>query len=320
MQKLMMAGLAATMVSGVAITAHAQDWPSEPVTIYVAYSPGGANSNVTRLLADELTERMGQSFVVEHRTGASGRVAATHVASQPADGTVFFMGAPGILVLNHLLYNDVPYSMEDFSPVSLIGILPYILLVNNDLPATSVEELVAYAEAYPGELNHGATGGGPNFVQELFAFEAGIEFENLLYQGTPPAIQDLMRGDIQFMLDLIPGVTSQVDAGQVRALAVSSPNRSQAYPDLPTVVEAGVDGVDATNWFGIVAPAGTPEEIVQRMSAELADIVNDPEVAQELLGMGVEPVGSTPEEFAEFIASEQERWATVAAAAGIEPQ
>lgn len=312
------AAVAAMLLSVTGV--QAKEWPTGPVTIYVGFSAGGANSNVTRLLADALTKRLGQPVVVEHRPGAGGRVAASLVAGEPADGSVFFMGAPGILVLSKLLYKDVPYSLEDFEPVSYIGRLPYILLVNNDLPVTSVEQLVDYAKKNPGALNHGSTGSGPIFVQGLFAQQTGAKFENVLYQGTPDAVQDLVRGDIQFMFDLIPGVTPQIASKEVRPLAVSSPARSQAYPDLPTVVEAGVDGVDATNWYGIVAPAGTPSDIVSRMSEELAAIVRDPAVAERMIAMGVEPVGSGPAEFKELIEAEQKRWTAIAETAGIVPE
>ncbi len=300
--------------------AWAQDWPSRPVTMVVGFGPGGANGNVTRLLADALSQRLGQRFIVDHRPGAAGRRAANSVVASAPDGYTFFMGAPGILVLADLMFRDVHYKTEDFAPVALVGRLPYVLMVNKDLPVKSVPELVAYLKASPGKANHGSTGTGPIMLQELFALRTGTKFENILYQGSADALQDLLRGDTQFMFDLIPGVKGQIDSGQVRAIAVSSPKRSIALPNLPTVKEAGVDGVDATNWFGIVAAAKTPPDIVSKMAKEIVAIVNEPEFNKRLVGLGVEPMPEGPAEFSALIKQEKVLWSEVAKAANIVPK
>lgn len=295
----------------------AQEWPQRPVKFVVAFAPGGANDIVTRLLADNLSQRMGNQFIVENKPGAAGRIAAGYVAREKPDGYTFLMGAPGLLVLNHFLYKDVDYKVADFSGVSLVGILPYVLVTSPQLKVTSVQELVALAREKPGVLNHGSTGSGPTLVQQLLRDKTGIQFQNVIYKGTAPAVQELMRGDLHFMFDLIPGQLELIRSGKVRALAVSSPKRSSSLPDLPTMEQAGVPGFDPTNWFGIVAPAATPRPIVARLSQEIVAIISEPATRDRLLRLGAEPVGSTPDEYDAHIRREYAQWETVTRNAGI---
>ncbi len=312
--------LLSVVISLLAISAQAQDWPQRPVKFVVAFAPGGANDIVTRLLAQSLTERTKTQFVVENKPGAAGRIAAVAVAREAADGYTFLMGAQGLLVLNHFLYKDMPYKLSDLVGVSLVGILPYVLVTNPKLGVGSVKELIAEAKREPGKLNHGSTGSGPILVQQLFKDRAAIEFQNVLYKGTGPALQELMRGDLHFMFDLIAGNLSQIRAGSVRAIAVSAPNRSSSLPDLPTMEEAGLSGFKPTNWFGIVAPAATPRPIVDKLSRELVAIAKDPTTRDRLTQLGAEPVGSTPEEYDAFIRAEHTQWEAVARKAGIRPE
>ena len=300
--------------------AQAQDWPARPVKFVVAFAPGGANDIVTRLLAQGLTDRLKTQFVVENRPGAAGRIASTYVAREKPDGYTFFMGAPGLLVLNHFLYKDMETKPTDFAGVSLVGILPYVLVTNNKLNVGSVAELVAAAKAKPGALNHGSTGSGPTLVQQLFKDRTGTQFQNVLYKGTTPALQELMQGDLHFMFDLIAGNLAQIKAGTVRAIAVSSPRRSSSLPELPTMEEAGVPNFSATNWFGIVGPAAVPRPIIERLSKEIVAIVNEPATRARMNQLGAEPVGSTPAEYDAFIRKEYATWEAVAKNAGIKPE
>jgi tripartite-type tricarboxylate transporter receptor subunit TctC len=300
--------------------AQAQDWPARPVKFVVAFAPGGANDIVTRLLAQGLTDRLKTQFIVENRPGAAGRIAATYVAREKPDGYTFFMGAPGLLVLNNLLFKDMDTKPADFAGVSLVGILPYVLVTNNKLNVGSVAELVAAAKARPGALNHGSTGSGPTLVQQLFKDRTGTQFQNVMYKGTTPALQELMQGDLHFMFDLIAGNLAQIKAGTIRAIAVSAPRRSSSLPELPTMEEAGIAGFAPTNWFGIVGQAAVPRPIIERLSKEIVAIVNEPATRARLTQLGAEPVGSTPAEYDAFIRKEVTTWEAVAKNAGIKQE
>lgn len=312
--------LAAGILLAASHSASAQEWPQRAVRLVVGFAPGGANDIVTRLLAENLSQRLKQPFIVENKPGAAGRIAATFVAKEKPDGYTFLMGAPGLLVLNHFLYKDVDYRVQDFSGVSLVGILPYVLVVNPQVRAATVQELVTLAKEKPGALNHGSTGSGPTLVQQLLKDKAGIQFQNVAYKGTAPAVQELMRGDIQFMFDLIPGQLELVRAGKVRAIAVSAPRRSSSLPDVPTMEEGGITGFNPTNWFGIVGPAAVPRPVVERLSREINAIIAEPANRERLLKLGAEPVGSTPEEYDAHIRSEYAQWESVTRNAGLQKE
>ncbi len=299
---------------------HADEWPQRPVKFVVGFAPGGANDIITRLLAQGLTDRMKMQFIVENRPGASGRIASGYVAKEKPDGYTFMMGAPGLLVLNHFLFKDVDYKPADFAGVSLVGILPYVLVVSPKLGVGSVAELVALAKQKPGALNHGSTGAGPILVQQLFKERTGTQFQNVVYKGTTPALQDMMQGDLHFIFDLIAGNLAQIRAGTVRAIAVSAPKRSTSLPDLPTMEEAGIANFSPTNWFGIVGPAAVPRPIVERLSKELIGLVSEPGFRQRLTLLGAEPVGSTPADYDAFMRKEFVQWEAVARSAGIQKE
>ncbi len=295
-------------------------WPSRPVAMVVAFAPGGANDLMMRLMAEGLQRRFNHPFVVENRPGGSARVAAAHVARQAPDGHTFLMGTPGIMALNPLVFREMNYRPSDFMPISLVGGLPYGLIVNRNLPVTNVQELIALARQREGRLNHGSTGTGPTFVQNLLQIRANVRFENILYPGTPPALNDLLRGDVHFMFDLMPGIIGQIRSGDVRALAVSAPARVPGLENVPTMREAGVPDFDATNWVGVIAPVGVPDAIAERMSEAIQEIVRTPTVNQRITELGAIPVGSTRAQFAAHIAAEQALWADVAQRAGIRPE
>jgi tripartite-type tricarboxylate transporter receptor subunit TctC len=302
------------------LLAGAQEWPQRPVKFVVGFAPGGANDIVTRIVAENLSQRLGQQFIVENKPGAAGRIAAGYTAREKPDGYTFLNGAPGLLVLNHFLYKDVDYKLADFAGVSMVGILPYVLVVTPQLKAGSVQDLVALAKEKPGALNHGSTGSGPTLVQQLLKDRTGIQFQNIVYKGTAPAVQELMRGDTHFMFDLIAGQLELIRGGKVRAIAVSSPRRSSSLPELPTMEEAGIAGFNPTNWFGIVAPAGTPRPVVERLSREIGAIVADPANRDRLLKLGVEPQGSTPQAFDDYLRREYDTWEKVTKNAGIQKE
>jgi tripartite-type tricarboxylate transporter receptor subunit TctC len=312
-----------SVLAFIGINAHvsqAQEWPERPVRIVVGFAPGGANDIVSRLLAQRLTERLKQTFYVENKPGAGARIAASYVAKEKADGYTFLMGAPGLLVLNHFLYKDVDYRLADFAGVSLVGTLPYVLVASPKLNVGTVAELVALAKRRPGALNHGSTGSGPTLVQQLFKDKTGIQFQNVLYKGTAPALQDLMRGDLHFAFDLIAGNLEQIKAGTIRALAVSAPRRSTSLPEVPTMVESGVAGFEPTNWYGLVAPANTPRTVLEKLSKDINAILAEPDTRQRLIQLGVEPSGSTPQEFAEHLRKEYALWEAVTRNAGIQKE
>lgn len=316
MKRILMLAVAAAL----APAAHADDWPSRPVKFVCAFAPGGANDIVTRLLAQGVGERLRTQVVVENRPGAAGRIATTYVAKEKPDGYTFLMGAPGLLVLNHFLYKDVDYKVADFAGVSLTGILPYVLVANPKLGASSVQDLVAALKQKPGALNHGSTGSGPTLVQQLFKERTGTQFQNVLYKGTAPAIQELMQGELHFMFDLIAGNLAAIKAGSIRALAVSAPKRSSSLPELPTMEEAGIAGFAPTNWMGIVAPAATPRPIVERLGRELGALTAEPAFRQRLTQIGADPVGGAPAEYDAFIRKEYATWEAMARNAGLQKE
>jgi tripartite-type tricarboxylate transporter receptor subunit TctC len=302
-----------------ALAAHAQPaYPDKPVKFVVPVASGGVTDVVARVLAARLTVSLGQAVIVENRAGGSGIPAADYVAHSKPDGYVLFMGTIGTLSVNQAMFASMPYDpARDFTPVSLVAGAPTILVVTPALPVHSVRDLVAYGKANPGKLNYASFGNGTSshLAGELFKSLAGVSATHVPYKGAGPALTDLLAGRVDLLFDNIITSLPHIKEGKLRALAVTAAHRSKLVPDVPTMAEAGLPGQEISGWLGLVAPAGTPAEIVEKLSAQMARQLRLPEVQEKLVG--VEAVGSTPAEFDAFLRSERAKWTRLVKAAGI---
>jgi tripartite-type tricarboxylate transporter receptor subunit TctC len=297
----------------------AAEYPTRPVMLVVAFTPGGPSDVIARILGRKMQEMLGQPFVIENRPGAGGNIAAEAVANAAPDGHTLLMGNNSILATNASLYKKINYDPErDFIPIGLIGTQANILVVNPAVPANSMAELIALAKAKPRQLNFASSGHGAaaHLAGELFKTEAEVEIVHVAYKGAAPALQDVVAGHVQMMFATAASVVGLINDGKVRPLAVTTPKRTALMPDLPTVAELGIPGFDATTWHGLVAPAGTSKEIVGALHHAMVTALNDPGVRKSLADLGVDIVGSTPREFEAYIQSEIPKWAAVVKASG----
>lgn len=304
-------------------SAHAQQYPTKPIRIIVAYTPAGTTDILARAVGQKMTENWGQPVIVENRPGAAGNIGTEMAAKATPDGYTLLMGTAGTHAINVNLYRKLGWhSLKSFAPISLVAMVPNIMVVNNAIPARNVKEFIAYAKANPGKLNFGSPGNGStaHLSLELFKSMTGTNIAHIPYKGSAGVLADVMGGQIALTIDNMPVYLPQVKAGKIRALAVSSAKRSTAAPDLPTIAEAGVPGYDSGAWFGLLAPAGTPKPIVDRLSAETARILRLPDVNKRISELGAEPVGGTPEAFTALIRSEMDKWAKVIREAKVELQ
>ena len=301
------------VVAFVSLGVCGQGWPSRPIRMVVPLSPGGFADVPGRILASRLSALLGYNVFVENRPGAGGTIGADFVAKSAPDGyTLLFTGTPH--VISAWIYKKLPYdALKDFEPVALVASGPYVLVVNPQLPVHSVRELIAAAKAQPGKIDYASSGNGSaqHLVSALFASMAGIELNHVPYKGSGPAMQDLLGGQVKVSFAGIPNVLPHVKAGRLRALAVSTPQRSPDLPDVPTAAEAGVPGYQATLWLNLAAPAGTPGDIVQRIYAETARALQDAELQQNFRSAGVEASPMSPQELAGFMRGEYEKWGKV---------
>ena len=315
--------LATLFAATLALPVFAQaDYPNRVVKIVVASAPGGGTDTVARVLANELSKTMGQQFIVENRPGA-GNVRGSDVAAKsPNDGYTLLMSA-STLAINHVMHKQLPYDVaRDFAPITQMVIMPNVLVVGAKEPYKTFPDFLAAAKAKPGALTYGSAGPGtaPHMAMELLRLQAGIDLLHVPYTGVAPAINDVMGGRVTAMLVNFLSAKPQIDGGTLRALAMSSAKRSPFMPDLPTISESGVPGFEAIQWFGLLAPAGTPKAIVDRFQKETARILETPVMKERLAIEGAEPVGNKPEEFAALIKEEMAKWSDVAKAAGIKPE
>ena len=309
-------GLAAILSNA---PARAGDYPARPVTLIVAFTPGGPSDVLARLLGKKLEQLLGQPFVIENRPGAGGNIAAEQAARAAPDGYTLLMGNNSILATNASLYKKIGYDPEqDFAPIMLIGSQPNILVVNPSVPANSMAELIALAKARPGQLNFASSGYGAaaHLAGELFKAEARIDIVHVAYKGAAPALQDVVAGHVQMMFATAASVVGHVKDGLVRPLAVTTLTRTAVLPDIPTVAELGLPGFDATTWHGLVAPAGTPPDVIQALHRATVTALNDPALRKALGDLGVDIVGSSPAEFSAYIKAEIPKWRAVVQAAG----
>lgn len=293
-------------------------FPSRVVKIVVPYSPGGTNDTVARLLAQRLGERLGQSVIVENKPGASGNLGAESVARAPADGYTLLLVTMGHTI-HPSLYRQLRYDIrKDLVPVTLLTSGPALLMVNPNLGIHSLKELIARARARPGELNFSSAGNGSSthLGTEYLSAEAGIKMTHIPFNGSAPAMLDVIAGNSQVVMDMMFSATPQVQAGKLKAIAQTGARRSPAMPDVPTVAESGLPGFEVSVWNGLMAPAGTPREVIARLNTEVRQVIESPDFRERLAAQGYEPAGSTPEQFGQRIASDIERWAKVVKASG----
>ena len=289
-------------------------YPAKPIRLVVPFTPGGSTDILARAIGLELTKAWGQSVIIENVPGAGGSIGADKVAKAPADGYTLLMGHIGTLAVNPSLYPNLPYdAVKSFSPVAWVARVPNVLVVHPSVKVNTVQELVALAKSRPGQLNYGSGGNGSaaNLATEYFKVQTGTSMLHIPYRGTAPAVTDLVGGQIQVLFTGAPAVISQIKNGQVRALAVSSPKRVDALPDLPTVAETGYKDFEADQWYGVVAPAGTPKEIVAKLNAQINLSLNSPELKTRLNNEGAIATPNTPEVFASLIQREIARWKPV---------
>ena len=314
---LTLAALAVPLIS----PAHAQDYPTRPVRLIVAFAPGTTSDIIGRMFAEKLTQQMGQPFVVENRTGAGGTIAADQVSKAAPDGYTLLMSTAALPVSAHV-YPGLKYdTVKDFASVTVITHSPLLLAANLNFPPKTVQELVQYAKANPGKVSFGSAGVGTShhLTGEKLKLDTGIDMLHVPYKGSGPAHIDLMGGQIQLMFDNIVALLPHVQSGKVRALAVSSAKRHPLLPEVPSIQEAGVKDFETVAWFGIVAPAGTPKQILARLNAETVKAIKLPDVNKRLLDSGSTIIGNTPEEADRFLRDEVEKWGKVVKAAGVKP-
>jgi tripartite-type tricarboxylate transporter receptor subunit TctC len=298
--------------------APAQAYPTKPVKLVVPYPPGGPTDIVARLVAQKLSDAMGQQFIVDNRPGAGGNPGAELVARSPADGYTLVV-ATTAHAINPSLFKNLGYSLsKDFAPVSQLTSGPLVIVANPQLPAKNVAELIALAKSKPGELNFASSGNGQSthLSAELFAAMAGVKMNHIPYKGSAPALTDTMGGQTQLMFDTMLSAMPHVKAGKLKALAVTSAARSPVAPDVPTVAESGLPGYEAIAWNGLLAPAGTPPEVLARLSAELKKVLAAPDVKDRFEAQGFAASWNSPEDFGRFMSAEVDKWAKVVKTSG----
>ncbi|MET0277522.1 MAG: tripartite tricarboxylate transporter substrate binding protein [Pseudorhodoplanes sp.] len=313
------AAAAALLIAGLSSVASAQDWPQRPVTVVVPFAAGGNTDSIGRMAAQALSESFGKSFVVENRPGAGGAIAADAVAKAQPDGYTLLIAALPVMAVVPAI-NKVKFdSQKDFAPISNIATNPFVIVVNKNIPVQSLAEFVAYAKARQGQLSYGSAGVGSlnHLSMALFLKRAGLEMTHVPYKGNAPALGDVVAGHIPAMFSNLSDALPQAAAGNVKMIAVSSDKRSPAAPEVPTVIESGYPDFNVLTWNGIMAPAGTPPEIVKKIAAVIEKAVKDPKFAKQLTEMGADPLGSTPEEYKAMLARDIATWKEAVEIAGV---
>ena len=311
--------LLALMVALLANLAHAQDYPTRPITLVVPYAAGGGNDVMARIVAEKMSKSLGQQIVIENKGGAGGSIATRQMAKAAPDGYTLGLGGTGTLAINPTLYPNVGYDpRKDFAPIGLIATSALVVLVHPGIEAKSIGELIALAKREPGKLNYASAGAGSgiHLGSELLATMAGIKLTHIPYKGSGPALTDLLGGHVAIYLSSLPPAIALVREGKVRALAVTGPTRSPIFPDLPTVAEAALPGYEAVLHYGIVAPAGTPQPIVEKLNAALRAALAAPDVRARIVADGAEPLPTTPAEYAADIDHEETKWSKIVKMSG----
>ena len=315
--KQLAASLLASMLAA-SPALYAQAWPTKQIRIIVPFTPGGFNDTLGRILAQELPKSLGQPVIVENKPGGGTVIGTEMAAKSPADGYTLFVGALPFAVIQSLYKTNFDVT-KDFAPITLAGVSDNMLVAHPAFPVNSVQDLIKRAKSQPGKINYGSSGAGTSvhLSMELFKSMTGTQMTHIAYKGSAPVVTDLIGGQVDVMFDNIPNVIQHVRGGRMKALAVSGAKRSASAPDVPTVIEAGVPGYDVSVWFGLLAPAGTPRDIILRLNAESQKIIATADVTDKFMKQGVEPRTGTPEQFGDLIKSEVPRWAKVIKEAGI---
>ena len=311
--------LTAAVVSGLATVATAQNYPTRPITLIVPFPPGGSTTIVARIVTDRMADVIGQQFVVDNRGGAGGTLGTRQVAKSAPDGYTIALGYTGTLAIGPSLFRNVGYDVRaDFAPIGRIGVAPSALVVHPSFPVHSVAELIAYAKANPGKVNYGSAGIGTvgHVAGEYFAIATGIKLTHIPYKGSSPALTDLIGGHVAIYFSSLPPAIALIKEGKVRALAVTGPQRSPLLPELPTVAEAALPGYEAVLHYGIVAPAGTPRPIIDKLNAALTAALAQADVRERIVADGAELLSTTPEEYAADIDREETKWSKVVKVSG----
>jgi len=313
---LVLAALAAAWPPGSAL---AQAWPSKPIKYIVPFAPGGTTDILARTIGEKLSVALGQPVVIENKPGAGGGVGADVTAKAAPDGYTIMGGTISTHAINASLYANLPYDpVKDFVAVTLIARVPNLLVINPEIPAKNVAELIALMKANPGKFTFASSGNGTSqhLSGELFKAMAGVEMQHVPYKGSPPALQDVVGGQVSMTFDNITTAWPLAKAGKLRALAVTTAKRSSVAPEVPTLAESGLPGFEIGSWQGVFAPAGTPPEIVKRLNAEIVKILNLPDVREKLVALGAEPVGDTPEQFSAYVKTEVVKWSDIVRKSG----
>jgi len=298
----------------------AQNYPAKPIRLLVPFAPGGTTDVIARLVGQKLTEALGQQVVIDNRPGANGNLGTEIAVKSPADGYTLVMSYDGTMAINPSIYKKLPFDpQKDLAPVASVAQVPLLMVVHPGVPATNVREFVALARASPGRINYSSAGHGStgHLTGELLKTRAGIDIVHVNYKGGGQAVQDLLGGQIQMLMTGLATVEGHLKGGKLRALAFTSAKRVPGAPDVPTLAESGYPGLEVASWYGILAPAGTPQDIVRKLNADINRILQSPDVRERLTALGTEPTGGTPEQFAETIKADTARWAKVVSDAGI---
>jgi tripartite-type tricarboxylate transporter receptor subunit TctC len=294
-------------------------YPDKPIKLIIGFPAGGPLDQHARLLTDKLQGVLGQPFIVDYKPGAGGSVGAEAVAKSPPDGYTIMLANTGVMVINGALYSKLPYNtLKDFTPLARTAMQPLAMLVNNSVPAKSLKEFMDYARQNPGKVNYGSAGNGgiSHLVPEMFKSATGLFMVHIPYRGSAPAFTDLMGGQVQFMAESIPQAASYHKQGKVRALAVTSRERNPALPDVPTAIETGLKGFEVVGFYGFLAPAGTPRDVVLKLSDAFKQVLSNPDVRSRMVSQGADPAFLGSEEFAQFLAAETPRWAAAVKVSG----
>jgi tripartite-type tricarboxylate transporter receptor subunit TctC len=301
--------------------AQAEGYPNKPIRIIVPYSAGSATDILARTIGQKLTDAWGQPVVVDARPGAGGSIGTEAAAKSPADGYTLVMGTNATFGINVSLYNKLPYDpVKDFTPIALLANLPYMVLAHPSFPANSIPELVAMAKAQPGKLDLAGGVSTAQLATELLNSMAGIKLTYIPYKSTPPALSDVLAAQVLLLIADPAVALSHIRSGKLKVLGVTASKRIGPLPEVPTLAEMGLPGYDVVAWWGVMAPAGTPKDIVTRLNGELLRILRMPDVKERLAGMGIEPLGSSPEQLGAYVQAEIPKWAKAVKAAGIQPQ
>jgi tripartite-type tricarboxylate transporter receptor subunit TctC len=312
--KMKAAVLLAAIATGLAFNAAAQDYPSRPIRVIVPFPPGGSTDILARTVFQQLGQKWKQSIIIDNRPGASGMIGTEMVARAEPDGYTLLMGSGGPLTINPALYAKLPYDpIKDFIPITVIAVVPNIVVANPSLPVHSIKELIALAKSEPGKLAFASTGNGTpgHLAGEMFKTMTGTDMLHVPYKGSAPSVSAVLGGEVALNFTTTPPVVPLVKSGKLRALAVTSSTRIPDLPDVPTMAESGLPGYEAISWFGVVAPRGTPDAIVKKLSADLVTVIDSAQVRKQILDTGSIPLANTPEQMEKMIADDTAKWARV---------